>query len=301
MAIQEAQRQTDQVEKPKTAPEGQLDFPGYKIDGKNGGTAFDGNPAQANKAHEKLGFPSTDENLKTLQMAQFQSKDIKDALDKPAAGSDQPKPRVMLDVFNHGASPGYAQDVANGIASLPEKVAQELKDKGIRVDVFKDIHAYDRAMGTNKAGQKVFGKSTALDAPAFFDSGAKPPHIAVFENLGDGTPVKSFANTDHGGLARHEAGHAYSYLRGFATVRDQKFQAAMGKDVDNLTPAQTKQLMQEVKPGGPMAYYLGQPSKEEFYAEAFAVATGRGSDKKAAARLKELFPNTLNYLRDSTK
>jgi len=84
-------------------------------------------------------------------------------------------------------------------------------------------------------------------------------------------------------------------------MKDANFQAAMGKDVDNLTNAQTQQLMKEVKPGGPMNYYLGSPAKEEFYAEAFATATGKGSDKFAERRIKELFPNVIQYMKDSTR
>ena len=129
----------------------------------------------------------------------------------------------------------------------------------------------------------------------------KPPNIAVFEQLGDGTPVKSLRNTDVAGLARHEAGHAYSAAHGFLSVQDKNFQAALVNDVNNISPAQMQQLSKEVQPGGPMNYYLGSPAKEEFFAEAFATATGQGSDKYADRRMHELFPNVMKYMRDSTK
>jgi len=304
MSTTELQRPTNsdksaEKEKPAEKPL----FEGFKPETKSGVVVDKSIQMAANEATvARAGLAPADELLRDkAQTAQTPATDKTDQTsDKPGGQGDQPN-RVMLDVFNYGASPGYAQEIANGIATLPENVAQQLKDKGIRVDVFKDIFAYDKAMGTHKADQKVNGHSAALDGASFFDSSAKPPHIAVFENLGDGTPVKSLTNTDAAGLGRHEAGHAYSFLQGYATMRDAKFQAAMGQDVDNLTHAQTQKLIKEVQPGGPMNYYLGSPNKEEFYAEAFATATGRGSDKKADARLRELFPNTLNYLRDSTQ
>ena len=83
-------------------------------------------------------------------------------------------------------------------------------------------------------------------------------------------------------------------------MTDPNFQAAMRRDVASLTPDQTKTLIQEVQPGGPMNYYLGSANKEEFYAESFAVATGRGSDKFADTQLRLIFPNVLKYLHDST-
>jgi len=162
-------------------------------------------------------------------------------------------------------------------------------------------YEYDKAMGTNKADMVVNGHKVSLDAPSLFDGKGKPPNIAVFEQLGDGTPVKSLKNTDVAGLARHEAGHAYSAAHGFLSMQDKKFQAAMVNDVNNISPAQMQQLMKEVQPGGPMNYYLGSPAKEEFFAEAFATATGQGSDKYAARRMQELFPNVMKYMRDSTK
>ncbi|MDP3508126.1 MAG: hypothetical protein Q8T09_09065 [Candidatus Melainabacteria bacterium] len=275
-----------------------LKFDGYKVP-----LTSDQKLASASGASRELGlssFSNMDDHLKNLKMAQTATSDRTAAGDKAIVG-DRAGAKPILEVQNRGTSAAFAQEVASGVATLPEKVAQELKDKGVQVNVFKNIYEYDRAMGTNKAGMVVNGHHVALDAPSLFDGKGKPPNIAVFEQLGDGTPVKSLKNTNVAGLARHEAGHAYSAAHGFLSVQDKKFQAAMVNDVNNISPAQMQQLMKEVQPGGPMNYYLGSPAKEEFFAEAFATATGQGSDKYANRRMQELFPNVMKYMRDSTR
>ena len=257
------------------------------------------------------------EQLKNLQMAQLGATDGKRASsgdqlavtpvsDKTTssdktAGTDKTGEKPILEVKNRGTSEAFAKEVADGVASLPPKVAQELKDAGVQVNVFKNIYEYDKAMGTNKANMVVNGHKVALDAPSLYDGKGKPPNIAVFEQLGDGTPVKSVKNTDVAGLARHEAGHAYSAAHGFLSMQDKNFQGAFIKDINNLSQGQMQQLSKEAQPGGPMNYYLGSPAKEEFYAEAFATATGKGSDKYADRRMQELFPNVMKYMKDSTK
>jgi hypothetical protein len=289
-----------------------LKFEGYKV-------PLTSDQKIASAGTRELGlsnFSNMDDHLKNLKMAQVASPEGKTTDgksadvrtngdrtaigDKPIAG-DKASAKPILEVQNRGTSAAFAQEVASGIATLPEKVAQELKDKGVQVNVFKNIYEYDKAMGTNKANMVVNGQKVSLDAPSLFDGKGKPPNIAVFEQLGDGTPVKSLKNTDVAGLARHEAGHAYSAAHGFLSMQDKKFQAAMVNDVNNISPAQMQQLMKEVQPGGPMNYYLGSPAKEEFFAEAFATATGQGSDKYAARRMQELFPNVMKYMRDSTR
>lgn len=275
-----------------------LKFEGYKVP-----LTSDQKLASASGASRELGlssFSNMDDHLKNLKLVQTATSDRTAAGDKLIVG-DRAGTKPILEVQNRGTSAAFAQEVASGVATLPEKVAQELKDKGVQVNVFKNIYEYDRAMGTNKAGMVVNGHNVSLDAPSLFDGKGKPPNIAVFEQLGDGTPVKSLKNTDVAGLARHEAGHAYSAAHGFLSVQDKKFQAAMVNDVNNISPAQMQQLMKEVQPGGPMNYYLGSPAKEEFFAEAFATATGQGSDKYANRRMHELFPNVMKYMRDSTK
>jgi hypothetical protein len=281
-----------------------LKFEGYKVP-----LTSDQKLASATGQTRELGLSNMADHLKNLQMAQLAPTDGKkpasgdkvnngDSVnigDKPAIG-DKQSAKPVLEVQNRGASAAFAQEVANGVATLPEKVAQELKDKGVQVNVFKNIYEYDKAMGTNKAGMVVNGHKVSLDAPSLFDGKGKPPNIAVFEQLGDGTPVKSMRNTDVAGLARHEAGHAYSAGRGFLSVQDKNFQAALVNDVNNISPAQMQQLSKEVQPGGPMNYYLGTPAKEEFFAEAFATATGQGSDKYADKRMQELFPNVMKYM-----
>ena len=253
-------------------------------------------------------FSNMDDHLRNLKMDQLSPNDGKNPAtgdktatgDKPLVG-DKASTKPTLEVQNRGTSAAFAEEVAKGVATLPDKVAQELKDKGVQVNVFKNIYEYDKAMGTNKAGMVVNGHRVSLDAPSLFDGKGKPPNIAVFEQLGDGTPVKSMKNTDVAGLARHEAGHAYSAGHGFLSVQDKNFQAALVNDVNNLSPAQMQQLSKEVQPGGPMNYYLGSPAKEEFFAEAFATATGQGSDKYADRRMQELFPSVMKYMRDSTR
>ncbi len=285
-----------------------LKFEGYKVP-----LTSDQKLASAAGQPRELGLANMSDQLKNLQMAQLSPTDGKKSAsgdkangdrvnigDKAVVG-DKQSAKPILEVQNRGASAAFAQEVANGVATLPEKVAQELKDKGVQVNVFKNIYEYDKAMGTNKADMVVNGQKVSLDAPSLFDGKGKPPNIAVFEQLGDGTPVKSLRNTDVAGLARHEAGHAYSAAHGFLSMQDKKFQAAMVNDVNNISPAQMQQLMKEVQPGGPMNYYLGSPAKEEFFAEAFATATGQGSDKYAARRMQELFPNVMKYMRDSTR
>ncbi|MBP9089795.1 hypothetical protein KBI23_02125 [bacterium] len=281
-----------------------LKFEGYKVP-----LTSDQKLASASGASRELGlssFSNMDDHLKNLKMAQVASPEAKTSGDKTAVGDkaivgDRAGAKPILEVQNRGTSAAFAQEVASGIATLPEKVAQELKDKGVQVNVFKNIYEYDKAMGTNKANMVVNGQKVSLDAPSLFDGKGKPPNIAVFEQLGDGTPVKSLKNTDVAGLARHEAGHAYSAAHGFLSMQDKRFQAAMVSDVNNISPAQMQQLMKEVQPGGPMNYYLGSPAKEEFFAEAFATATGQGSDKYANRRMQELFPNVMKYMRDSTR
>lgn len=301
-----------------TAGDTGLKFEGYKVP-----LTSDQKLASASGASRELGlskFSNMDDHLKNLKTAQLSAPEAKpDAKpegkvagdkqstsdrtaigDKPIVG-DRAGAKPILEVQNRGTSAAFAQEVASGVATLPEKVAQELKDKGVQVNVFKNIYEYDKAMGTNKANMVVNGQKVSLDAPSLFDGKGKPPNIAVFEQLGDGTPVKSLKNTDVAGLARHEAGHAYSAAHGFLSMQDKKFQAAMVNDVNNISPAQMQQLMKEVQPGGAMNYYLGSPAKEEFFAEAFATATGQGSDKYADRRMQELFPNVMKYMRDSTK
>jgi hypothetical protein len=285
-----------------------LKFAGYQVPPTSGE-----NLASAARQPQELGLANMAHQLKNLETAQLAPNDgKKNATGDKATGDrvnigDRPKvgdkqsAKPILEVQNRGASAAFAQEVASGVATLPEKIAQELKDKGVQVNVFKNIYEYDKAMGTNKAAMVVNGQKVSLDAPALFDGKGKPPNIAVFEQLGDGTPVKSLRNTDVAGLARHEAGHAYSAGRGFLSVQDKNFQAAFVSDVNNISPAQMQQLMKEVQPGGPMNYYLGSPAKEEFFAEAFATATGQGSDKYAARRMQELFPNVMKYMRDSTR
>jgi len=284
-----------------------LKFEGYKVP-----LISDQKLASAAGQPRELGLANMSDQLKNLQMAQLSPNDGKSASGSKANGDrvnigdkavigDKQSAKPILEVQNRGASAAFAQEVANGVATLPEKVAQELKDKGVQVNVFKNIYEYDKAMGTNKADMVVNGHKVSLDAPSLFDGKGKPPNIAVFEQLGDGTPVKSLRNTEVAGLARHEAGHAYSAGRGFLSVQDKNFQAAFVSDINNISPAQMQQLMKEVQPGGPMNYYLGSPAKEEFFAEAFATATGQGSDKYAARRMQELFPNVMKYMRDSTK
>lgn len=279
-----------------------LNFEGYKVP-----LTSDQKIASAGTSELGLSnFSNMDDHLKNLKMAQLASPEAKTNGDKTAVGDktvigDKAGAKPILEVQNRGTSAAFAQEVASGVATLPEKVAQELKDKGVQVNVFKNIYEYDKAMGTNKANMVVNGHRVALDAPSLYDGKGKPPNIAVFEQLGDGTPVNSLKNTNVAGLARHEAGHAYSAAHGFLSVQDKNFQGALIKDINNISPAQMQQLMKEVQPGGPMNYYLGSPAKEEFYAEAFATATGQGSDKYADKRMQELFPTVMKYMRDSTR
>ena len=285
-----------------------LKFEGYKVP-----LTSDQKLASAAGQTREFGlsnFANIDDHLKNLKLAQDSAPEVKPdgkaagdrtaVSEKPIVG-DKIGAKPILEVQNRGTSAAFAQEVASGVATLPEKVAQELKDKGVQINVFKNIYEYDKAMGTNKANMVVNGHKVALDAPSLFDGKGNPPNIAVFEQLGDGTPVKSIKNTDVSGLARHEAGHAYSAAHGFLSVQDKKFQAALINDINNISPTQMQQLMKEVQPGGPMNYYLGSPAKEEFYVEALATATGQGSDKYADRRMHELFPNVIKYMRDSTK
>ncbi len=303
-----------------------LKFEGYKLP-----ASTDQILASASGTRD-VGLSPMGDQLKNLQMAQLGSSDAskagtdgkkgvsggrgettgdktavadntgdKPAISDQAAISDKSGEKPILEVKNRGTSDAFAKEVADGVASLPPKVAQELKDKGVQVNVFKNIYEYDKAMGTHKADMVVNGHKVALDAPSLFDGKGKPPNIAVFEQLGDGTPVKSVKNTDVGGLARHESGHAYSAAHGFLSMQDKNFQGAMINDINNLSQSQMQQLSKEAQPGGPMNYYLGSPAKEEFFAEAFATATGKGSDKYADKRMQELFPNVMKYMRESTK
>jgi hypothetical protein len=288
-------------DKPKEevrASESNFKFEGYALPGASVGDTKSG--IAGGSAKDAL--PDMTNQLATLRMAQADvtnGNGKKDVQEQPAANDRSADKRV--EIFNRGASPAFAQEVADGTAHLPQKVSEDLRAKGIKVEVFKDIHAYDRAHGTQHGKSVPGSRNLALDAPSLYEGSGKPPVIAVFERLGDGTPVKSQKNIDVGGLALHEAGHAWSTGRGYLTMQDKNFQAAMIKDVDNLTPAQLNQLKKEVQPGGPMAYYLSTPSKEEFFAEAFATASGRPSDKIAGDRLNRMFPNVLKYMKDSTR
>ncbi|MFA6213028.1 MAG: hypothetical protein WCT03_02835 [Candidatus Obscuribacterales bacterium] len=280
-----------------------LKFEGYKVP-----LTSDQKIASAS-GQTRDGLSNMGDQLRNLQTAQLSDKaasgdrsgsgDKTSVNDKALIGDRAGRP--ILEVQNRGTSEAFAQEVAKGVATLPEKVAKELKDMGVQVNVFKNIFEYDRAMGTNKAKMVVNGQNVALDAPSLFDGKGKPPNIAVFEQLGDGTPVSSLKNTDVAGLARHEAGHAYSAAHGFLSVQDKNFQTAFVNDINSISPAKMQQLVKEAQPGGPLNYYLGSPAKEEFFAEAFATATGQGSDKYADRRMQELFPNVMKYMRESTK
>ncbi|HEY9869047.1 MAG TPA: hypothetical protein V6D08_07765 [Candidatus Obscuribacterales bacterium] len=208
---------------------------------------------------------------------------------RPARGD-----RHHLAVENRGASPDYARVVENGLSTLPDRIARELDAAGIKVYVFKDIHDYDRAFGTHKADLRE-GK----DAPSLFDSSAKPPRIAVFEHLADGTPVTGFRNYSPAGLARHEVGHAHDFLNGTLSATDSGFKTTYLDEVRQMPAAKLDQLLQDIgtkSEPGPLLRYFSGPAKDEFYAELFAMATGGASDLVAAQRFRYYFPQTVQYM-----
>lgn len=293
-------------DKPKDEPrvaESNLKFEGYATSGNGNRDVATSSVAGKDPSGKDI-LPDMTQQLATLRMAQadgVNTKDVKDTRevkDQPAA-TDRSSYKGV-EIFNRGASTAFAQEVADGTANLPQKVSEDLRAKGIKIEIYKDVHAYDRVHGTQH-GKAALGNQSALNAPSLYEGGGKPPVIAVFERLGDGTPVKTQKNTDVGGLALHEAGHAWSTTRGYLTMQDKNFQQAMEKDVNNLTQAQLTQLQREVQPGGPMRYYLGSPNKEEFFAEAFATASGKPSDRIAGDRMNRMFPNVIKYMKDSTK
>ena len=166
-----------------------LKFEGYKVP-----LTSDQKLASAAGQPRELGLSNMADHLKNLQMAQLATNDGKKSAsgdrangdkatigdkvnigDKAAIG-DKQSAKPTLEVQNRGASAAFAQEVANGVATLPEKVARELKDKGVQVNVFKNIYEYDKAMGTNKAGMVVNGHKVSLDAPSLFDGKGKPPN-----------------------------------------------------------------------------------------------------------------------------
>ncbi|HEY9786230.1 MAG TPA: hypothetical protein V6D17_12555 [Candidatus Obscuribacterales bacterium] len=201
---------------------------------------------------------------------------------------------TRVKVENRGASLDYARTVEGGLSTLPDTIAKELDRNGVKVYVFKDINSYDRAFGSHQAILPH-----ASDAPSLFDKSANPPRIAVFEYLGDGAPLKEFERYDPAGLPRHEVGHAHDFLNHYLSATDSGFKGTFLSELEEMSPAKMRQLRQDIGTAenpGPLWRYLSRRSRDEFYAECFAVATGGGSDKHAEQLLRFYFPKTLHYV-----
>jgi hypothetical protein len=188
-----------------------------------------------------------------------------------------------LRCHNMGASAECLSSVQKGLASIPAHIRAELESSGVEVYVFKSIADYDKAFGTHKAQDGGNG------AESVFDSSVHPPRIAVFENYLDGTPIKNSARCSPEGLVRHELGHAISSLKGY---RHPDFETTLSEEALKLPEKDKKFLMREIgtrEHPGPLYRYFGTESKDETYAEMFAMVTGGASDPFYRDNIEPLF------------
>ncbi len=126
-------------------------------------------------------------------------------------------------VLDFNVTPSFLNQVQKDIKAIPVPHRQLLSNSGFKVELYKDINAYDLKHGTTYATDHPEGYppgATGENLDVFFDQANKTVVAVEFFKPSATSPQTPSTILKNPGRLIHEIGHAFSMARNFDIERD---------------------------------------------------------------------------------
>lgn len=126
-------------------------------------------------------------------------------------------------IFDYNVTPQFLSQVLKDIKVIPELHRELLGKSGFKVELYKDINAYDKKHGTTYATDHPDGYpagATGENLDVFFDKANKTVVAVEFFKPSATSPQTPSTILKNPGRLIHEIGHAFSMARNFDIEND---------------------------------------------------------------------------------